>query len=804
MEKQMNGWKLWKAEWQSIGKNPRVWIPILAVALVPLMYAGMFLWAFWDPYGQMKDLPVAIVNDDQGATFEGEELAVGDELVDKLTTSEAFQFVEVSKAEADAGLQDHAFYMAIEIPDDFSEKATSALSADPEQLELRYIANESYNFLAAQIGGSAMEQVKGELSTEVTKQYVNAMRDGLKTVADGLDEAATGATELADGSTTAKEGAVKLADGSRLLASKQQELADGAAKLDDGLGALESGTADLVDGSQRIQTGSSTLSDGVHRVDAGAAVLKDGTTQLVDGTSAFSSKLGELHSGTQQLDAGIHELAAGLEDAQAGSGQLVNGSSTLAEALSAASAGNEALVAGTVGVTAGIDQMKTELLGQQEQLIAKLSALAESGTPATPDMLQALVAELSTGMQATEAGFTSLSEGASRVTEGQTALGEGLGQAEAGATELAAGLVALNDGQTQLVNGAAALSEGSSQIEQGAKTAMDRSGELASASVQLNDGVATLHDGTTELASGSDQLADATLALSEGSTKLANGVKTAGQGTGTIAEGASRLAEGGQALGSGSSDLAEGLTELESGNGKLRDALLSGAEAADVDIRDENVEMMAGPIQIVNDSIHHVPNYGTGFAPYFMSLGLFVGALLLSIVYPLYDPAGKPKRSLSWLLSKSGVLIVIGFVQALVLNVAMMALLGLEVESPLRFFGFSWLVSITFLLIVQLLVTTLGNPGRFVAIVLLILQLTTSAGTFPLELIPRSLQPFNALLPMTYTVAGYKEILSADGLSYLQGAILYLALVSVGCFFLLWGYFRIAWKKKYRPAPSEA
>lgn len=800
----MNGWKLWKAEWWSIGKNPRLWIPILAVALVPLMYAGMFLWAFWDPYGQMKDLPVAIVNEDQGATFEGEELAVGDELVDKLMASEAFQFVEVSKAEADAGLQDHEFYMAIEIPDDFSEKATSALSDDPEQLELRYIANESYNFLAAQIGGSAMEQVKGELSSEVTKQYVNAMRDGLKTVADGLGEAANGATELADGSTVAKEGAIKLADGSQRLASKQQELADGAAKLDDGLGALESGTSDLVDGSQRIQTGSSTLSDGVHRVDDGAAKLQDGTNQLVDGTSAFSSKLGELHNGTKQLDAGINELSAGLAGAQAGSSQLVDGSTQLAEALGAASVGNEALVAGTKDVTAGINQMKTNLVGQQEQLIAKLSALADSGMSASPEMLQAIVAELTTGMQATEAGFASLSTGTSRITEGQTALGDGLGKAESGANELAAGLVTLNNGHVQLVNGASALSDGSSQIEQGVKIATERSGELASASVRLNEGVATLHNGTTELASGSDRLADATLALSEGSTKLAAGVKTAGQGTDTLADGASRLAEGGQAIGSGSSDLADGLTELESGNGKLRDALLSGAEEADVDIHDENVEMMAGPIQIVNDSIHHVPNYGTGFAPYFMSLGLFVGALLLSIVYPLYDPAGKPKRSLSWLLSKSGVLIVIGFVQALVLNVAMMELLGLEVESPLRFFGFSWLTSVTFLLIVQLLVTTLGNPGRFVAIILLILQLTTSAGTFPLELIPRALQPFNALLPMTYTVAGYKEILSGDGISYLQGAIVYLAFVSVVCFFLLWGYFRIAWKKKYRLNSAKA
>lgn len=171
----MNGWKLWMAEWRSIFKNPRVLVPILAVALVPLMYAGMFLWAFWDPYGQMKDLPVAIVNEDKGASFEGESLEIGNDLIDKLLDSEAFEFVETTKKEAESGLKDHDYYMAIEIPEDFSEKATTALDEHPEQLELKYIANESYNFLAAQIGGSAMEQVKAELSTEVSKQYVSAL-----------------------------------------------------------------------------------------------------------------------------------------------------------------------------------------------------------------------------------------------------------------------------------------------------------------------------------------------------------------------------------------------------------------------------------------------------------------------------------------------------------------------------------------------------------------------------------------------------------------------------------------------------
>ncbi|MCT4795877.1 YhgE/Pip domain-containing protein [Exiguobacterium alkaliphilum] len=800
----MNGWKLWKAEWRSIVKNPRVLIPILAVALVPLMYAGMFLWAFWDPYGQMKDLPVAIVNEDEGATFNGDSLAVGDELVDKLLTSEAFDFIETTKAEAETGLENHDYYMAIEIPKDFSAKATTALDELPEQLELTYIANESYNFLAAQIGGSAMEQVKAELSTEVAKQYVSAMRDGIDEVAVGLEEAADGAAKLADGSKTAEKGATELADGTALLASKQQELADGAGQLGEGVSQLATGTIDLADGSQQVYEGSAALSDGADRVNEGASDLLDGTNRLVEGTTTFASKLEELYAGAKSLDDGVQTLAAGVEQAKAGSAQLVAGSNELANGMTNAKQGNAALLAGEAELIDGIDQMKTTLLASQDELMQQLSALVASGQPIPPDVLQQVVSRLEEGKQATTAGFDELTIGAERIRDGQTELGAGLTKAEAGANALASGLAELDSGQTELADGAAALATGSGRLEQGAKTAMTSSGELASASTALNAGVGQLRDGTSELASGSTRLTEATGTLTEGSKQLAAGAKDAETGTRTLTEGAMQLADGGKTVASGSSELRDGLSELESGNVTLRDALAEGAEQASIELGDENVDMMAGPVKVVDASIHHVPNYGTGFAPYFMSLGLFVGALLLSIVYPLYDPAGKPKRSLSWLLSKSGVLVVVGFVQALVLNVAMVQLLGLDVDAPLRFFGFSWLVSITFLLIVQLLVTTLGNPGRFVAIVLLILQLTTSAGTFPLELIPKALQPFNAVLPMTYTVAGYKEILSGDGAQYLQSATSYLTVASLACFLLLWGYFRMAWKKKYRVAAAEA
>ncbi len=159
--------------------------------------------------------------------------------------------------------------------------------------------------------------------------------------------------------------------------------------------------------------------------------------------------------------------------------------------------------------------------------------------------------------------------------------------------------------------------------------------------------------------------------------------------------------------------------------------------------------------------MNEVSNYVTGFAPYFLSLGLFVGALLLSIVFPLKEPASIPKSGMNWFISKFSIIGVVGVLQGIVATTVLLLGLGLQVESTFYFYLFTIITSITFVALIQLLVTTLGDPGRFVAIIVLILQLTTSAGTFPLELIPSALQPFNSLLPMTYSVQGFKAVISS-------------------------------------------
>ncbi|GER68275.1 hypothetical protein BpJC7_26490 [Weizmannia acidilactici] len=214
--------------------------------------------------------------------------------------------------------------------------------------------------------------------------------------------------------------------------------------------------------------------------------------------------------------------------------------------------------------------------------------------------------------------------------------------------------------------------------------------------------------------------------------------------------------------------------------------------------------MMADPVSLNTTHYDRVPNYGTGFTPYFLSLGLFVGALILTIVYPLVESAGIPKNGFSWFFSKLNVLLMVSILQSVIADTIILAGVGIHVKNVPLFILFSILTSLTFMALIQFLVTYLQNPGRFLAIVILILQLTSSAGTFPLEVIPKFIQWFNPLRPMTYSVRGFKAVISSgDYCAMWQNAgILLIYIIAAELLTLL--YFLIHYHRQYRQLHEHA
>jgi len=716
-----------------IASNRKVLIPIIAVLFIPLLYSGMFLWAFWDPYDRLDELPVAVVNNDKGATFEGKELHIGRDLVEKLKEKKQFDWHFVSEEEGKKGLKEQRYYMLIQIPEHFSQHATTLQDDHPKKLQLIYMPNESFNFLSAQIGGTAVEKIKTEVAKTLTETYAENMFNNIKTLADGLTQASDGAEKLHDGLVDASEGTNKLYDGMKQAQDGSNELHRHLATLAEKSIAFTDGLHQAADGSMQVETGVQTLHDGMKRMVDGQGQLVAGAQQAKEGTAKLASGANRVLEGVKTLDERMPQLLQGSE-------QLSGGAEKLATSLSEWQQGATQVQIGAAQVAGGLEKLAVQL----DALIAQTSDPAQK---AVYEQLKQNVVQLSVGSKQVENGVAQLNDGAKALQAGATSLSNGAKQLHEGHIALESGVNQLLTGQKQLADGANALASGQEKLVVGMTTLHEKMKEAEQGTAKLARGGKTLVSGLRALADGADQLQDGAHRLADGSQQLAGGMNELTIGTGK---------------------LQDGMNQLTDGSEELANKLKEGAEkASDVKANEDVYNMFAEPVKVKDEKIHEVPNYGTGFTPYFLSLGLFVGALLLSIVFPLREPAAPPRSPFHWFFAKFGVLVAVGIVQALLADSVLLLGLDLEVKSVSLFIVFSIVTSIAFLSVIQFLVTVFGDPGRFIGIVILILQLTTSAGTFPLELIPHALQLFNAWLPMTYSVFGFKAVISSGDFSFM-------------------------------------
>ncbi|QWG49327.1 YhgE/Pip domain-containing protein [Bacillus mycoides] len=968
--------KLLSKEFAEIIKSKKILIPIIAVLFVPILYAGMFLWAFWDPYEQLDDLPVAVVNLDKGAELDGKPIEVGKGLVDNLKDNKSFKWEFVSEKEAKEGMEGRKYYMLVRIPDDFSSNATTLLKDDPKPLNLEYIPNESLNFLSSQIGGTAIEKIKGEVSSTLTKTYAEKMFDSIKDVSKGLADGAEGANKLHDGSSELHDGSSKVTDGLHTLQGKSgemkdgvQKLADGSNKLQDGsgkvtdglntlnskTGEMQTGIGKLQDGSGKVtdglhvlnsnagigklQDGSGKVTDGLHVLNSNAGIgklvdgsgkvtdglhalnsnagigkLLDGSGKVTDGLNTLNSKtgemqkgIGELRDGSEKVTDGLNklvsksgELKTGTTDLSNGMEQLVGGQSQLEEVSQKIEKGLEDLNRTVKNSAAGLEEMQSKgpsilntvnekidgagaNVNQLNELtqstagdaktaaqdVANLQKQIESLPKEYQEQLQpfitsavkstATVQQKATGVASgtnklneevkqlkgeidqktsdaqnklpNTAKLHSLTDGIEKLASAQKGFVEnfqgfgknlnaakegankfknesgqlidainqladgsgkvtgGLDTLSAGANQMAGGVTKLADGSSQVTGGLGTLSGGVSKLADGSGKVTGGLGtlsvgvtKLADGSNQVTGGLGTLSVGVSKLTDGSSQVTGGLGTLSVGTNKIIGGVNQLTDGSGQVTTGLGTLNGGLNKMSTGSTQLIDGVNKLADGSGKVTDGLVKvndgsgtlaeklgeGAEkTGEVKGTDKTYDMFASPVKVKTEKMAEVPNYGTGFTPYFLSLGLFVGALLLSIVYPLRDTVGVPKSGFSWFISKFGVLLSVGIIQAIVADVILLFWLGVEVQSIPYFILFSIVTSLAFISLIQCLVTAFGDAGRFIAIITLIIQLTTSAGTFPLELIPKYLQPFNAWLPMTYSVSGLKAVVSSGDFNFM-------------------------------------
>ena len=172
------------------------------------------------------------------------------------------------------------------------------------------------------------------------------------------------------------------------------------------------------------------------------------------------------------------------------------------------------------------------------------------------------------------------------------------------------------------------------------------------------------------------------------------------------------------------------------------------------------------------EKITQVANYGTGFAPYFIGLGMWVGCLMITFLIRAMNNRLLMSRasSISAVLSSYIPMASIAILQVMMLLAFVQFGLGLNVNFPLQYYLFGLLTALCFMAIAQFVRAAMGSSGLVVLVVLLMLQLCTAAGTFPIESELPVFNVLNPLLPMTYVVQGFRMAMCGLDPSYMASS----------------------------------
>jgi len=443
-------------------------LALVALMLVPILYAGLYLWANNDPYGNLKDVPVALVVEDTGSTLDGQPVNYGDQVRDQLLDDASVGWQVTSAEDAAAGVRDGRFDFILSLGPDFSSALTSASGNTPTQAVVTLTTNDTNSFLATTIAGQVAEKVRASITEKVGKQAALTLLDGFATVRSNLTDAVDGATQLTDGATSAADGAAALATGSASANA-------GATQLDAGLQQLAAGSASLPSQASALNGGAQQLNSGLQQLQSGSADLPSQATALNDGAQ-------QVAAGNAQLSQAATQLAAQVQDAA------------------------DQVPAARADIVALLDQSSLT----EEQKAAILAQLDQVGTAI--DDGNALVQETNQKVGALAAGSAQLAAGTQQLADSAPALTGGIANAASGASELAAGTQQLADSAPTLTNGIASAASGSSQLATGTQQLQSGADQLSTGLGTLETGAGTLRDG---LASGLDDVPNQTAAQRE-------------------------------------------------------------------------------------------------------------------------------------------------------------------------------------------------------------------------------------------------------------------------------------------------
>ncbi|MEG0370852.1 MAG: YhgE/Pip domain-containing protein [Clostridium sp.] len=636
-------------------KNNKVMIIIfIFLSILPSVYAWFNIKAAWDPYNNLSDISVAVVNLDRGARVLDKDINIGNSAVDELKKKDSLKFVFVNPKEASKGVEKGDYYASIVIPENFSNDIATAVHEDPIRPKIIYTVNEKINAIAPKITGKSASA----LQEEIGKDFIKVVSKSIFKELNKLDE--------------------KLDEKKPIISRIEDTVNEAGDKIDD--------MKVVVNGFYEAGSSSKEL----------VKVIKEqipGITQSIDDSIKISNLAMEF---VENSIGNIEEAAPFIWE------QLVFISKT--------SQNINNIIEPSDVTTSG------KVLIDKVQFIRKTQQLMLSRVNNIIVLLESIGIDK----------YPLLNNFYSKMLDVRGKLNKSIEVLYGVERDLEKGI---DIGEDSIVK----LKKGLDSVSVATKDVADNfNGRYKDSFDDISDGI---QEGLTDISKVLGDFRD------DASRVLDKGVNMLSQAKDKI-EDADKYYN----------KYKDKLKDLKD-NEKVKKLL----ELLEADAVSES-DFLSSPVDLVTQKVYGLPNYGSAMTPFYTTLSLWVGALLMvSLLTPIvYCKEGEFKPG-SKFLGRLLVFISIGIIQALIVTLGDIFILGSYVQHKFLFVLAGIFASIVFVGIVYTLTFLMGNVGKAAGVLLLVLQLSASGGTFPIEVTPKFFKVINPYMPFTYSINLMRE-----------------------------------------------
>ncbi|MGN1387517.1 MAG: YhgE/Pip family protein [Bacillus sp. (in: firmicutes)] len=820
-------WDIFRIDWRRISRSKAAILLVVALMILPSLYAWFNIKALWDPYGNTSGIKIAVANDDAGTTINDEQINVGEEIVQKLKENESLGWVFVNKKKADEGVKYGDYYASLYIPEDFSGNLSSVLTDNPEKAEIVFTVNDKINAITPKITATGAttitNQVREEFVGTVSEALLTAfneigiaLKEDLPTIRNLEDklyklqatlpkitEFGQQVINLEGQLPTIQEKAEKIVDLPQYI-PEIDKVGEGVLKIEEALPTLEEIGEKIVvlqEQIPQIKESAEKLGDFQQQFDSAAALLIDAISQAnkaIEVIAAVQEQLPKI----EQITTNSEEYVAVVEDFVT----KVNGSfSTIADALKL----NITIVNSTAtSIVKVLETMQNQTdvpiqtTSQLQQLLTQQSALlgvqsshvqALLNQEGSSTALQSLLQKTNTAQSQVNSLSSKLQSNSSiqdmynQAVKIQQLTSNMLNNFDSTylpavqqmltslQTDLETAESVIQEAQKQLPNITELLTS-TSEIITNAKTTLQTyenalpvlEEKVQIATKYINDNLDSVITGIDTAASFySEHFAEVEAGIHKGSDFVQNdlpGLEAELQHAAQLVEEkmpavmeavqtASALAQ---------SELPQLVKTINNAAGKLTEMKenITLEEVIDILRRDVQVDsdFLSDPIELKEEMLFPIANYGSASSPFYTSLAIWVGALLLvsmlSVDVEMPKEMYKPHH---FYFGRGLTFLAIAIVQTIIVSVGDIFLLGVDVHDRIAFVLFSLIICFVFTTIVYTLVAIFGNIGKGGAIILLVLQISSSGGNFPIEVSSSFFQHLYPFLPFTYAVNLLRE-----------------------------------------------